>query len=128
MAADQLQLQDLWWPPFGSLYAALQSRSSAGASGLDENLKTMLSRSEVWLRLGLLGFKAPASESQLVLRRDPNVKLAHGQMLPIKAELLTATIALSQHLVSQHCAWQCQTAPDNSRHCQPRNVCHAGAQ
>ena len=99
--AGNSRLQDLWWPPFMSLYEALQQSSFSRTADASGTLTDMLSKCGVWLQQGLLGFKAPASEALSFLKQEGKLQLDHGQVMPIKRDLEPATLALSHHLVSR---------------------------
>ena len=93
-------LQDLWWPPFEDLYTALQEYKALRSSSVDEHLQKLLAKSTKWLRLGLQGFEPPAAEALTLVQQGGRLKLRHGSVLPIKAELQAATLSFSQLMVS----------------------------
>ena len=94
------QPQDLWWPPFEDLYAALQEYRASGSPGEDPHLEQLLSRSTSWLQRGLKGFEPPAAEALAMLQQGGRLKLRHGSALPIKTDFQAAALSFSQLMVS----------------------------
>lgn len=99
--AGHAHLQDLWWPPFEDLYAALQEYKSARSPTESRHVEQLLSSSSNWLRLGLGGFRSPAPEALSLLQQGGHLKLRHGSALPIKTEHRAAALSFSQLMVRE---------------------------
>ena len=102
MSANK-DFQSLWWPKFDNLYEALRQSSASASSAAHVSLGSSLQEAQVWLQLGLQGFKPPAQEARAYLENEAHWFVANGKKLPIRAELRTSAVLLSNYLVKLTC-------------------------